>query len=117
MHRRACLYALAVFATSLAMSQAAFATRAGWRREPIPWTLIGISRDGRAVRISVGYGDCEERLRESVREYRRRVWIDVSVEVPQNRPGVACPVGLRLIDLKVRLRHPLHHRTLIGEHG
>ena len=100
----------------LVAATAALAFRHTTRRAP--WSLIDVSRDGRALRLEYTGGGCEGEAKPRVRETGEDVTIrlDQSVAVPEN-DHEACTAELIYYSRVVRLKQPLDGRRIRGHAG
>jgi hypothetical protein len=80
-----------------------------------PWTLIDVSRDGRALRLEYTGGGCAGQAKAHVVETGEDVTVrlDQPVAIPEN-DHEGCTAELRYFSLNVRLKHPIDGRRVLG---
>jgi hypothetical protein len=84
--------------------------------ERAPWTVIDVSKHGRALRVSYIGGGCAGAAKAHVTETRDAVGIrlDQAVAVPEN-DHEGCTADLVYYSLVVRLKDPIDGRRLRGQ--
>jgi hypothetical protein len=99
--------------TPLVAASAALAFRHTTQRAA--WTLVDVSKDGRALRVAYTGGGCEGEADSWVVETGDAVTIrlDQPIAVPEN-DHEACTMELIYYSLVVRLEHPLDGRRVLG---
>jgi len=89
-------------------------------RVPAKWQVLSVGRDRRTLRLAYEYGGCQRgdaRVSLSGTGTRVRIALDVgevvAIDAPDPRP--VCTLVLYTSTAKVRLRHPVAGRPIVGD--